>query len=194
MKMAIIKKNQLVILVISLMLITAGYLNYMYSDSVIVATKDDEKNFGDATLVSSNNIIIEEVKEEEENLVTLQSSINNNEDEYFVATRLERSKMYSSQLEAYQQIIKSNQASNEQKNEASNKITYINEIQNKIMIAENLIKSKNFEDVVILVNGNSINIVVKKEKLENSEVAQIQNIVTRELNVEIENLHISNKI
>jgi len=74
------------------------------------------------------------------------------------------------------------------------KITYINDIQNKIMIAENLIKLKDFEDVVILVNDSSINIIVKKENLEQYDVAQIQNIVSRELGANVENIHISNRM
>ena len=46
----IIKKNQLTILVISLMLVTAGYLNY--NDSMQTST--EIAGIGDATLVSSN--------------------------------------------------------------------------------------------------------------------------------------------
>lgn len=120
MKMAIIKKNQIIILVVSLMLITAGYLNYMYSDSILTSKKEEE-NFGDATLVSSNNVVeeIENSVNEEESTVELQSSITSEEDEYFVSTRLERSKMYSSQLETYQKVIDSSNSSQEQKNEAS---------------------------------------------------------------------------
>ena len=48
--MKIIKKNQLTILVIALMLVTAGYLNY--NDSMQTST--EIAGIGDATLVSSN--------------------------------------------------------------------------------------------------------------------------------------------
>ena len=49
------------------------------------------------------------------------------------------------------------------------------------------------EDLVILVNGESINVIVKGEDLKEEEIAQIQNIVTRELGAKIENIHIMNK-
>lgn len=62
------------------------------------------------------------------------------------------------------------------------------------MIAENLIRLKDFEDVVILVNDSNINIIVKKESLEQNDVAQIQNIISRELSANVENIHISNRI
>lgn len=61
------------------------------------------------------------------------------------------------------------------------------------MIAENLIKNKGFKDVVIFVNNDSISVVVKAEKLQESDIAQIQSIVQRELNAKVENIHISNK-
>lgn len=122
MKMAIIKKNQIIILVVSLMLITAGYLNYMYSDGVLLTSKKEGDNFGDATLVSSNNLIEEDIENlvnREEKTIALQSSITSNENDYFITTKLERSKMYSSQLESYQKVVDSNNSSEEQKKEAS---------------------------------------------------------------------------
>ena len=61
------------------------------------------------------------------------------------------------------------------------------------MIAENLIKTKGIEDLVIFVNEESINVIVKGDALEKEEIAQIQNIVTRELEANIENVHIMNK-
>ena len=54
--MKIFKRNQLIILVISLMLITAGYLNFTQNTSNVqtstIASRDD-KSIGDAQLVSA---------------------------------------------------------------------------------------------------------------------------------------------
>ena len=61
------------------------------------------------------------------------------------------------------------------------------------MIAENLISTKGFANNVIFVNDTSVNVVVKAENLGAEEIAQIQNIVSRELKVELENIHISHK-
>ena len=48
-------------------------------------------------------------------------------------------------------------------------------------------------DVVIFVNNDSISVVVRAEKLQESDIAQIQSIVQRELGAKVENIHISNK-
>ena len=60
-------------------------------------------------------------------------------------------------------------------------------------VIKNLIKTKGFEDCVILVNDKSINIIVKADALEPEKIAQIQNIASRELKAEISDIHISNK-
>ena len=88
-------------------------------------------------------------------------------------------------------IIETN--ATEQKQEALKKINSINNTKNAIMIAENLIIAKGFENVVIFANEGSISVVVKAEELKPEEVAQIQNIVSRELNAGAEIIHISNK-
>ena len=61
------------------------------------------------------------------------------------------------------------------------------------MICENLIKTKGFENNVIFVNGDSISVIIETDNVSQEEIAQIQNIVSRELNAQIENIHITNK-
>ena len=61
------------------------------------------------------------------------------------------------------------------------------------MICENLIKTKGIDDVIIFVNDKSISVVVKAENLEEDKIAQIQNIIAREMNTQINDIHISNK-
>lgn len=202
--MKVIKRNQLVILVIGLMLVTAGYLNFIERQEKIVDASSEAKiaDLGDATLVNSGELV------ENENL--LESGVIENEtietqettktltqeptsDEYFSSTKLQRDTMYSQILETYQKMLDSTTISAEQKSIAQNEITKINNTKNAIMIAENLIKTKGFKDVVILVNEESVNVIINAEELKQEEIAQIQNIIAREMKAEIENIHISNK-
>lgn len=205
------KKNQIVVYAIVLMLVVAGYLNYIENDKVIEISADTQRdaNIGDATLVS-NNETNEEVKENDEeeknegekvedeskieNISDANSTITiNTDDEYFANSKLEREKMYSQMLETYQKILENASISEEQKSIASTEITKISNTKNAIMICENLIAIKGFEETVIFVNGDSVNIVVKAKELTTEEIAQIQNIVTREIKVNIENIHIMKK-
>lgn len=165
---------------------------------------------GDAKLVNSNNVIensseeMEKVNETTENLTSTQettessistqeTSASNYEAEYFVSSRLERDKMYSQMIETYQGMLESSTVSAEQKSISTQEITNINNKKNSIMIAENLIKNLGFEDVVVFVNEESVSVIIKAEKLEEAQIAQIQNIVCREIGVGAEMIHISLK-
>ena len=61
------------------------------------------------------------------------------------------------------------------------------------MICENLIKTKGFENCIVFVNGESVSVIIGVSEIKQEEVAQIQNIVSRELKSSIENIHISTK-
>lgn len=217
--MKIIKKNQLTILVLALMLVTAGYLNY--NSNQTVTTEGKVASIGDATLVSSNSIISENNTINSNNTVVENNSISENtivsaeassistntasdntvstkagtneSKDYFSSSKLERDTMYSQMLESYQKILDSNTTSSKQKEAAQKEITAINNTKNAIMISENLIKTKGFNDCIVYANDNSINIVIDKEELNKEDTAQIQSIIAREMNAKLENIHIMNK-
>ena len=235
--MKVLKKNQIVIIVIAVMLITAGYLNYKTGDEKdLFATSnlmDSEKSvaeIGDAKLVNSNNIIeqnnssdkstknkeeLVKNEDEDENIVKdnivkdneeEKENVNENKlvketsakveqknDSYFATSRLTRDTMYSQMIESYEKILENQSVSTEQKAIAQTEIKKINELKNSIMITENLIKTKGFNDVIIFVNDSSINAIIKAKNLKQEDIAQIQNIITRELKVDLDNIHISSK-
>lgn len=194
----VLKKNQVVIFAISLMLIAAGYLNYDSNISKETSGNNIESieniaGIGDATLVDSEAIVGEEN--------SIINSINNDssietsstETDYFTSSRIDRDNMYSEMLETYQKILDDANITEEQKTISTQEITKINNTKNAIMICENLIKTKDFEDVIIFVNDNSVNCIVRSDSLEQKQTAQLQNIISRELNVDITNIHISTK-
>ena len=250
--MKIFKKNQIIIYVIALMLVAAGYLSYT-TDYVDTSTNTemqtaDAKNIGDAQLVSSNdiqkenntmqentingsnitsnemanslnnenniqnitntdasqvntNVIQEENiteqnnsngEQNEENTVTTNANSLSNT-EYFTTSKLERDSMYSQMIETYEKILNSSNALETQKQSATEEITKINNTKNSIMICENLIGTKGFTNNVIFVNGDSITAIIGATELKQEEVAQIQNIIAREMNAGIENIHIAIK-
>lgn len=117
-----------------------------------------------------------------------------NETDYYANAKLNRDKMYAEMISNYEKIIKNPNASEAQKSIATQEITKINNTKNAIMISENLIGTKGFNNCVILVNDGSVNVVVNVQGGLNKEnVAKLQNIVSRELKVEIDNIHITEK-
>ncbi len=172
-----------------------GDVQLVSSDNTKMVENDNNtnsvNNANDTNLVNSENIVNVTTSSEASNSVT--SSSTTSTSEYFKELKLDRDNMYSEKLEAYQKIVDSTSISSEQKAIAIQEIEKITEVQNLIEISEELIKLKGFEDVVIYVNENAVTVIVRSADLTSSQVAQIQSIVTRQLNVEATNISISNK-
>ena len=195
------KKGTAAIYVLALMLVTAGYWAYLSNESKTLetvnlgnqdTTNNVDENLGDATLVNSN-----EVKEQKQNQEQNQEQEQKTEQEpvndYFQESKLSRDTMYSQMLESYENVLNGINALETQKQSATQEITKINETKNSIMVSENLLQTKGFENSVIFVNGDSISVIIGASELKKEEVAQIQNIIAREMKASIENIHISTK-
>ena len=220
--MRLLKKNQVIIYVIVLMLMAVAYLNYTTQTgeqaveaSMQMEARDDTNtsNIGDAALVSSNDIATNTNETEnttnsiEENTTNTTNTTNNeteqnttqtnsgtvSTDDYFTKSKLERETMYSQMLESYENVLNSSNSLETQKQSATDEIKKINDTKNSIMICENLIQTKGFENNIVFVNGSSISVIIKSDEMTQEEVAQVQNIVSREMRAEIENIHISTK-
>ena len=195
--------------------------NSIFTNANIVE-KEQIAAIGDAKLVSSNaveetniinGIISDEAISTEEmlnvnKLVTEDNNVSNNEnkninkiqetsakelEEYFTSSKLTRDTMYSQMIETYEKILENPNISADQKSISQTEIKNINDMKNKIMICENLIKTKGIENCVIFANGDSISVIVGIDNIEQDKIAQIQNIITREMQVDINNIHISNR-
>lgn len=219
-----IKKSEVAVYAIALMLVTAGYFNYLKFDngkakevySEDVQNLEQQANVGDAVLVSNNEVkdentnTVEEAKaeenkiekesktkenkQEEEPKENKEQNEDNSKDDYFANTKLDREKMYASMISSYEEILNNSNVTETQKSIATQEIAKVNNTKNAIMISENLILTKGFKNVVILVNEESANVVVEvQEELSKDKVAILQNIVARELGKTIENIHISEK-
>ena len=193
----VIKKNQIIMFSLALFLICGAYFAYTPTEETnLVSTTLDNTmlaDIGDATFVSSSQIIEEIEKFQEAQEAVQVSATPQVSDEYFINSKLDREKMYSEMLETYQNILDSSTVNDEQKNKATTEISRINKEKQAIMIMENLIKNKGLEDVLIFINNESVSVVVKAKELKDKELVQIQNIVTRELDVEMEKVNVSKR-
>ena len=142
---------------------------------------------------TAENSSDENINKNDNKSVTTNVEAEADNSDYYSISRLDRDKMYSQMLESYQKILDSNTTSNKQKETAQKEIVKVNNIKNSIMISENLIKTKGFEDCIVYSNEKSVDVVIKKDKLKKEETAQIQSVVAREMNVKISQIHIMTK-
>ena len=222
--MKMLKKNQVVIYVVALMLVVAGYLNYSATNdlgSTIQTSSTEEEAVGIENVVnqindSNSGVMVnnsntntntidnpvqnqekastsEEIARSTNNIGDAQLVSSNAETDYFSTSKLERDTMYSQMIETYENILSNSNSLETQKQSAQEEIKKINDIKNSIMICENLIKTKGLDQCVIFVNGKSVSVVIGAEELTQEQIAQVQNIVSREMNAQVENIHISTK-
>lgn len=195
-----LKKSSVVIYVLAIMLVTAGYWNYISREAQTIETVSmeqnenteenaNDENLGDATLVSNNELIQEE-KEQNGETENKEETQKEEKDGYFEESKLSRDTMYSQTLETYQGILNNTNVSEEQKAIVTEEISKLNKEKNAIMICENLISTKGFSNCVIFANVDSISVIVEADELQTDEIAQIQNIISREMGAEPENIHI----
>ncbi len=89
------------------------------------------------------------------------------------------------------EIINSAGLSDEQKQAAVNSMVQMTEIAEKEAAAEILLEAKGFQDVVVSINGNAVDVVVNAAVLDDAMRAQIEDIVKRKTEIAAENITIS---
>ena len=207
------KTGIIAVYVMALMLVGLGYWNYVSVESQKIQTvaetqeenNHDDENLGDAQLVNSNDVIIEDESFDEENAgamntestqstqVNAENGNSNSNSSYYEESKLQRDTMYSQTLETYKEMLDNSNVSEEQKAIITQEITNLSKEKNAIMVCENLITTKGFSNCVIFVNTDSISVVIESDELKTDEIAQIQNIISREMGAEVEDIHIMTK-
>ncbi len=166
------RKKQIVLVALAVMICVAGYLNWRY----------DDNSYGEL------DDYLASVQEQEQEQTTDDASIGQakmvnadvpEENDYFAECRLSRETARSESIELLKETFNSTAASAEAKAEAEDKIFEVSQnMENEVNI-ENLIKSKGFEDAVVFINGDTVTVTVKSQKLTAPEAARIKDIVAQ---------------
>ena len=178
-----LRKKHILAVILAMMLLIAGYINYT-GDTVDVSGEITDTS-KDAEYVVNLKNDLATIDETEDVSVS---------DAYFVSARLEKEEAYEKQMDVHKEIIYDEKSNPSIKSEAQMKLNKIVDKIAKEVAIEKLIEAKGFEEALAIINDDNVNVIVKTEEdLSVAQVAQIQNIVSREMKAEIENIHISNK-
>lgn len=207
----LIKKNQLMITALAIMLAIAGYLQfagnnledeYLAVDNAVVESVSDELSYEEIeSLDSEVDIIMDDYLEED--MVTMQLEPEEGEipgEAVFTSSNgvavLSEAKLLKEQVraknkESLLEIINSDGLSDTQKQSAVNAMVEMTEIAEKEVAAEVLLQAKGFTDVVVSINGEAVDVVVNMPELTDAQLAQIEDIVKRKTETGAENIIIS---
>ena len=195
--MKMVKRSQIALLSVLLMVGVAGYINYKYNP-------EREKNLGQTMYVNGKDSFTYEnvsiYSDEEKNSSQTQitsSNVDNKEpeDDAISVFKYDRDNMFSELTENYNNIIKNEKSSETEIKEYQQKLSELIKQKNLITMVENVIKAKGIEDIVIIpTNNDNINVVVKsKEKIDAQQIAQIQQILVDQLGADANNISIECK-
>lgn len=93
--------------------------------------------------------------------------------------------------ETLMEIINSDGLTDEQKQNAVDTMVQMTAIAEKETAAEILLEAKGFSDVVVSINGGSVDVVINAVELTDAQRAQIEDIVKRKAEVDAANIIIS---
>ena len=161
-----INRKTIVIASMVLLLLVTGFLNWRYTQA-----KAEEN------LQNNNN-----VTENPDDGVTTSST--------FSDYRLERERTRTQEITYIDSIISNTNTDQETLAEAQLMKLELTDTMEKEMLLEGLLKAKGFEDVFVTLGDESINVLVKDAELNQSEVAQILELVQRETSASAQNVKI----
>lgn len=201
-----VKKNQIMITALAIMIMVAGYLNFagnkitdeeiMLVSSTDVATmfeiSDEDMNnlsYGDIESMDMDLIIVEDFLDE---------SSAENVNSYFSSNTgiLSGAKMMKEQTrakskEVLMEIINNVNISEEQKQDAVDSMIQITNIAEKETAAEILLEAKGFQDVIVSITDTTVDVVVNDKELTEAKRAQIEDIIIRKTGVSPDTIIIS---
>ena len=205
----LLRKNQIIITALVVMVALAGYLSLTDEEDLAVGVlnqseqaagdeKDAAENVAaengtgsavqDDTVadISDEDVAAEEKKSDNEvsskenagEAVLVSNTVTG---DYFEAAKLSREQTRAKNKETLLELVNSNTASEAQKDKAMNEIVAMTAINEKETATENLLAAKGFQDVVVTIVDDSVDVIVNAESLKEQQIAQIEDVVKRKL-------------
>ena len=203
----LIKKNQLMITALAIMLAIAGYLqfagnNLEEEEYLAVDNSVNEISYEELeSLDSEVNIVMEDYLDEDMQVAVVEPEAGEIPGEaVFTSTNgvavLSEAKMMKEQVRAKNketllEIINSAGLTDMQKQDAVNTMVQMTAIAEMETAAEILLQAKGFQDVVVSINEDAVDVVVNMTELTDVQRAQIEDIVKRKTEIGAENIIIS---
>ena len=170
----VLGKSQIAVAVMVIALGAAIWLNTKYLPS-------SEKYLGETSYVSNTA--------SDENAVQTSASVKESDD-YFSKIKKERENTYNNASETIEETLKNTNISEADKKEALKKLDELAERMEKENNIEALLKAKGFSKAVAVIGDSGINIVVDSEGLTTAKTLQIQDIVTSETDISLNDIKI----
>lgn len=201
--MFVIKKNQVIITALVVMIGAAGYLNYL--DNSTQPTELVIEDGDISGMVPDGDYLVEDIHNEDTAQVNAEETevektddageavfVNNSSDtSYFVQAKLEREQARSKQKDILTGMINNDNIEAPKKSEAADEMLKIQERIEKETASEAMIEAKGFSEVYVRIDDDTVDVVVNKAELNETEIAQIEDIIKRKTGATVDKIRIS---
>lgn len=204
----VLKKNQIIITALVVLVAIAGYMSMTDREQMTMNTGANETTEAgeELTDISDEDIVLDEddsvsgeaVKTAKEEPVSSKENAgeavlvsNTVKGNYFEEAKLSREQTRAKNKETLTSLVNNKNATNAQKDKAMNEIMKMTEANEKETATENLLAAKGFEEAVVTILSDSVDVVVNAEDLTEQQIAQIEDVVKRKTECSADKIVIS---
>lgn len=197
----IMKKNQVIITSLAILIAVAGYLNFADVD---LGFKDKETSTDSSSILddvdydlTDETALLDEngadgtTKSEVMDTASPGEAVLTGASDFAAQAKVSREQVRSQNKADLQAIISNKDISDEEKQNAINTMVSMTDLTEKEAAAELLLEAKGFENVIVNLTGETADVVVPDADLEDAKRAQIEDIVKRKTGVAAESIVIT---
>ena len=216
--MFVVKRNQVIVTALAVMVAVAGYLNFTESrasEGTKTAMSLNEE--GDAMALLDDFSVLPDTDPSEmakgnmEDLDPITAELNVaeastttgdgaavfvNADEnvastFFAEAKLDREQARAKQKDMLTEMMNNESVDEQQKAACADNMLELQKRIEKETAAEAMIESKGFKEAYVRIDDETVDVVVDKQELTDAEIAQIEDIVKRKTGFEADKIRIS---
>lgn len=200
----IMKKNQVIITSLAILIAVAGYLNFADVD---LGFKDQEASTDSSSILedagydlTDESALLDENSTDSgltdgqtdlQDTSTPGEAVLTGSTGFAAQAKISREQIRSQNKADLQEIINNEEIDDEKKQEAIHTMVTMTDLTEKEAAAELLLEAKGFEDVVVNLTGETADVVVPDTELSDAQRAQIEDIVKRKTGIAAENIVIT---
>lgn len=213
----LLRKNQIIITALVVMVALAGYLSMTERDDLALTTANESVEDEAVADISEEDIVLDgdgsvssasvaavtgEDDNSEETMESSDVASRENAGEavlvsnivgssFFEEAKLSREQTRAKNKETLTNLVNNTNVSDSQKDKAMNEIMKMTTISEKETATENLLAAKGFEEAVVTISENSVDVIVNAENLTEQQIAQIADVVKRKTECDADKIVIS---
>ena len=197
----ILKKNQVIITSLAVLIAVAGYLNFAdvdlglknkeaSADSSSIL-EDVDYDLTDETALLDENRADGTTQSEVMDTASPGEAVLTGASDFAAQAKVSREQVRSQNKADLQAIINNQDLGDDQKQEAVSTMVSMADLTEKESAAELLLEAKGFENVIVNLTGETADVVVPEADLTDAKRAQIEDIVKRKTGIAPENIVIT---